>query len=342
MSLLHADSFDHYTTLTQKWSTASGASIGAFGRFGTNGYRQTGNSNRLKKSGLPNSATMIMGVAFRTSGAPDDAGGNVLYVMSLLDSTSEQVVLRLGTDLLLRLYRGNSATLLATSAVALSLNVYYLIEMKALISDGSGTCVVKVDGVERINFSGDTKATANAYANAVQVGHNSSFGGSSSYDWDDIVVMDTAGSYMNDFIGDKRIAALFPTAEGATIQWTPSTGTDNSALVDETTPNDDTDYNSDVTPGNKDTYVMQNLPTTAVNVSAVVVNLYARKDDAGTREIAAIARSGSTEEVGATHALSTSYQYFQHAFYMDPATSPLVAWTSTAVDAMECGEKVIT
>ena len=49
-------------------------------------------------------------------------------------------------------------------------------------------------------------------------------------------------------------ASILPSSEGAYLQWKPSTGTTHYTLVDESTCNGTTDYNSTNTVGNRDAY----------------------------------------------------------------------------------------
>src|SRR4051812_18425242 len=49
------------------------------------------------------------------------------------------------------------STLLATGTTLLGQSTWHWIEIKATIADAGGTAIVKVDGVEEINFTGDTK-----------------------------------------------------------------------------------------------------------------------------------------------------------------------------------------
>lgn len=49
-------------------------------------------------------------------------------------------------------------------------------------------------------------------------------------------------------------ASLLPSSDGAYVQWTPKTGTTHYTLVDESTCNGTTDYNSTNTVGNRDSY----------------------------------------------------------------------------------------
>ena len=74
----------------------------------------------------------------------------------------------------------------------------------------------------------------------------------------------------NDFLGDVRVDARYPTAEGANSAWTPLSGTDNALMVDDPGPpytpgggpDDDTTYNSTLTVGAVDTHVIQDAPVT--------------------------------------------------------------------------------
>lgn len=49
-------------------------------------------------------------------------------------------------------------------------------------------------------------------------------------------------------------SSIFPSSDGAYLSWTPSTGTTHYTLVDESTCNGATDYNSTNTVGNRDSY----------------------------------------------------------------------------------------
>jgi hypothetical protein len=63
---------------------------------------------------------------------------------------------------------------------------------------------------------------------------------------DDIYVCDGTGAKNNDFLGPSIVEGILPNAEGTTIQWTPATGTDNSAMVDDvgtSAPVDSVNYN---------------------------------------------------------------------------------------------------
>ena len=67
---------------------------------------------------------------------------------------------------------------------------------------------------------------------------------------------------------------------------------------------------------------------------------YARKDDAGTRQIQQMCLSSGTEEDSATITLGSNYQYYQDILETDPHTG--VAWTVAGFNAATFGVKEIT
>ena len=65
----------------------------------------------------------------------------------------------------------------------------------------------------------------------------------------------------------------------------------------------------------------------------------ARKDDAGSRSLRAVLKSGATTANGATRVLSTSYAVYDAWFEVDPATG--ASWTKAGVDAIEAGAEAV-
>ena len=90
---------------------------------------------------------------------------------------------------------------------------------------------------------------------------------------DDVYVTNTSTR-----LGESRVAVLYPSADTAHADWTPSTGTDHYALVDETTVNSDTDYVASGTVGDLDLYEVGDLPFTPESIHAVQVTTCARKE----------------------------------------------------------------
>ncbi len=106
-----------------------------------------------------------------------------------------------------------------------------------------------------------------------------------------------------------------------------------------TRPNGDVAYMSDLTANDKTDYAHQALSLTGT-IAGVVHVTYARKDDAGTRQIQQMCLSAGTEEDSATISLSTSYTYYQDILEKDPHTS--AAWTLSNLNAATFGWREIT
>ena len=73
---------------------------------------------------------------------------------------------------------------------------------------------------------------------------------------------------------------------------------------------------------------------------AVQVATIARKDDAGSRSLRAVLKSGGATASGATRVLSTSYAVYDDRFEVDPASG--AAWTKAGVDTLHAGVEVVT
>jgi hypothetical protein len=67
----------------------------------------------------------------------------------------------------------------------------------------------------------------------------------------------------------------------------------------------------------------------------VQVTTVARKDDAGSRSLRAVLKSGAIMANGSTRVLGTSYALYDDRFEVDPATGAV--WTKADVDALEAG-----
>lgn len=80
---------------------------------------------------------------------------------------------------------------------------------------------------------------------------------------------------------------LFPGANGNYTQWTPSTGTNHAALVDETPCNGNTDYNFTTTVGNRDSYTtdLSSVPNGSVITKIDIAPCVSRQVSGGTNPV---------------------------------------------------------
>lgn len=335
MALVMIDGLDHYTAAqatTKGWNIAFSSMVA--GRFGGQAGRCGGNTTQYRKtfSGGTTYATIIVGFAFRTSANPVGGwGSNNAFV---IQTSANAFVLTMNADASGHLViKNNGGTTIATGTTVLSANTWYFIEIKLFVNVGtpaSGTVEVQLNGVSEI------ASTAGNFGSTLP-DRFSGLGLNGNTDFDDIYAVDTTGSTNNTFLGDCRVATVMPTGAGAHTDFQPNGAASNYQCVDETTPNDDTDYVSDANPGDIDTYDFTAIDGGAT-VFGVQNNLYARKDDANTRQIASVVRQSSTDYVGATKTLSSSYLYYSQLYDQDPTSSN---WTAINVNADEFGVKEI-
>jgi hypothetical protein len=341
VSLRFLDSFDHYVTadLTEKWTTNSAAAISAgSGRRGTAALL-IASSTYVEKT-LDAQATWIVGCSYRCTGLP----AILRSLIAVLDAGSIQAQLMLAADGTLQVTRAGNALTDGASTFALAVGTTYYLEFKVTIANSiaANSCQVRVDGTVVLTVAAgqDTQVTANASGNQIRCGPGSSTSGASWY-YDDLYICDGTGGVNADFLGDCRVDCLFPNGDGANSAWTPSSGTTHSTLVDESAPNDDTDYLASSTASARETHTLGNLASmTLPLVRGVQHSLSMKKDDAGTRQAKSLLKSGATTQVGSTtHTLSTSYAFYTQMYDTDPNTG--AAWTTSAIDALEAGVEAV-
>lgn len=229
-------------------------------------------------------------------------------------------------------YQGTSTLLGSTVGANLSYRWSY-IEVKVKCHDTTGTVEVRVDGVTKLSLTGvDTKPGANAYYDRLQI--NLAY---QDYFIDDIYFLDTTGAVNNDFLGPQHIVGMFPNADTATVEWTPSTGTDHYALVDETVDNDDTDYVESADVGEIDLWEYPDLAG-ITTVNGIQIGTTAKLSDASAFNLITRVHSGSTDSDNAGVAATSSYVGYCRVLETDPDTASL--WTPSGVNAMQVGVKV--
>lgn len=342
MSLIFIDGFDHYTSseIGKKWDVVGSNSGFNPEIYSTSGRRGGGAlrgvfSVSVRKN-VPQGNSWVIGFAYNLSALP---GGNH-SIVTLRDPTTN-IHCQLGINAGGQLYIARNGTVLQTSTFTYSTNQWSYIEWKVTVADStsSNSCVVRVNGVSVLNLTAgsDIKNTSDPVG-SIEFSPSSQF--SSPGFIDDLYICNQSGSTNNDFLGDCRVDSVLPTADGTYADGTPSTGTAHYATVDEATPNT-TDYVALDTVGQKDSYNFPDLPTVvSPTVYGVQVNPYWLKDDAGSRTATTFVRSGTTDQDGASVALSTSAVYSPQVYETNPATS--TAWTQTTVNAAEFGVKVVS
>lgn len=233
--------------------------------------------------------------------------------------------------------RMNTVELDVTSGLGLLTDIWYFIECKFKIDNGSGTYEVHVDGLQVLVGSGvDTQNTVNNTINQVWLQSSST----QRNEWDDIYFLDVSGSDNTGILGDCRVETIFPDADGNETDFTPSAGANWENVDDGLVPDFDSTYNSSATATDRDLYGFAALTGDVGTVFGVEAMMYVRKEEAGFREVKVIARSNGTEISGPVTTLGTNFVYKQHVMENDPDGG--VDWNEASVNAAEFGIEIET
>lgn len=329
MAQLQIEGFDTYGTgnYIGKW-LSQGGTIGAWGREFTNGLRHTTES--WMQFAVANKKTLIVGIAIKVDSV------KAWNLFEFRDSTAVQ--LGLYTDSSNQILIKTHTTVLSSTGYAIPTDEWIYLEFKGTIGNADGAYELKINGVSIVSDSGiDTQRTGNAYATSVLFRFSGI--GSSFHYLDDIYIFDDVGSFQNDFVGDVHVETLLPSADGYLNQWIPFPGgVDNYENVDEADPDDDTTFVATSGVGYIDSYEFADLVTLSGSIYGLAVNIWAKKDDAGSRTLNAIVRPTTTTYSGsAPISISDTYGYSTFHFETNPETAGY--WTIAQINAGEFGIK---
>lgn len=338
MALLFIDGFDYYTSIMDRWTTtinSGGVPAAGSARSGAQGL-SVPNLNRAQSRTLPSSyATLVAGTAFKFAGT---SGVGPWTVIGFAEGSGNHVFL--GWDFALNklgVYR--DGTLIGSlGPTVLNIGVWYYLEFRATIHDTTGSAEVRINGTTELTHTNvDTRSGGTGVINTVWIGPGASGGGCH---YDDFYVLDTTGGSPNDtFLGDVTVETLYPNANGNSSQFDGSDGNqvDNYLLVDEATPNDDTDYVESPDFGDKDTYGYSDLATTSGTIYAVQPVPRFRKTAAGSVSAVSVARLSATEVDSSAKIVLDNYIYSPDIRPTKPGGG---VWTIADVNNTEFGLKV--
>jgi hypothetical protein len=315
--------------VTQAWIGSSFWGVTASGtRFG---YGQAGTSSANSvigpKCAFTASSQVFVGIAVKV-------GTSVPGFSFMADSgATEHVRVSCAADGSVAVTRAGTALAGGTLPAGTLVTGWNYIEATAVISDTVGLVKIRVNGsaTDALSISGlDTRnAGTSTNIDAIAIAGNAV----TSTQYDDMYVCNSLGSINNTFLGDVRVYSLAPTGAGNYTQFVPSTGA-NWAAVDEQ-PYSATDYVGSPTSGNRDSYVLTDLPATVGTVFGTREELVAAKSDAGAASIKQSLRIASTDYDGSALTLGTTYVGFITVRETNPNTA--AAWTPAGVNGAEIG-----
>lgn len=345
MAVLDYDGMDYYTTIGDQWDSVSGATINtSSGRRGGGCVIMTSSQAAAGRNVSPTTTDECI-VGFAANYSSTSASDNCVWFAIREGSTNHVTLGYVAATGKVSVCLGGTpgsqtlGTNIGTSTTTFPSGSYTHFVLKVKIHDTAGTVDLWMNGNLEISLTG--VATRNGgtgvYDNIRWSRGSNAFNQLNNLKIDDIYCLDTSGSApWNASLGDVMCLAHYPTAEGNTIDWDPSTGSDNSALVDETSPNDDTDYNSSSALNDKDTFTTQDLSASG-QIFAVQVHVRAKKTATGTGKVATVVRHSGTDYVGTDKTPTTSYTYSTQIYSTNPGTS--AQWLEADFNAAEFGYK---
>lgn len=139
-----------------------------------------------------------------------------------------------------------------------------------------------------------------------------------------LVVWDKSGTYNNDFMGTVNVVGCPVASDESNTGWTPSTGADIYALLDESTPND-ADYASAAAAAASVEMSLGDVPADSTSVRGVITVVRAMKTDGGDANLQVSLKSVAAYDAGVDHAITPTATYWWDVSEEDPNTvSP---WT---------------
>jgi hypothetical protein len=285
-------------------------------------------------------STVIIGLRFELGALPASEGGHICELLSTVGVNIGAMVLTTAGALKYVLGAKGQNASVVTANTGLVVGQEVFLEMKVKLSTGStiGTVAFWRNGIADGSGTGKTiNASTPLVVQRITLGAGSEGGAF------------TGGRIpLNSVIGDVYVksggspygdvtvswwAANTDSTETGEDGWTPSSGTDHAALIDEAPADGDTTYISAGSSTPLDRFAMATV-STGVTYKAVQQLGYAKKlaAGAGSYRFSNILSTDST--VSATHGITTSYEYDAAIWEVNPAGNP---WTRTGINDTRWG-----
>lgn len=348
MALLFCDGFDHYEDGGEfvKWDQViAGTEVHMYPTSGRGGLgcmrlEAHGRLDKILTEVDPSSNTFIFGAALDKTATGYQSYDASYSVIKLVKGLTTMIHVHVRDELYVQVKRGDG-TLLATSSVCLIKGKFVYFELKVVFDAVAGSVEVRADGTtvaleENIDTVGTTGYT---YVDTLQLGPGYIVTGNPCL-FDDLVIMDGSGTKNNDFLGDVLVRPLYPVSDGSASDFTPSTGTDHFALVDDPQVIDTSTNLESVVVGDTELFNMSTFESPQ-NIFAVQITVAAQNILAGGFiEITPVLKSGTTpaETLGVAKSVPAYLSGGCSVFEEEPVDG--VDWTEAEVNAMECGVRL--
>jgi len=310
------------------------------GRYGS-GYScqfpTLGSIARVARGSLAAEAsTVTVGFAFYLDATAPFANTNIFHFYAA--DTTIQFTVRIDADRSLKICNGSGTTaLIQTAADACPASSWTYVEFTVVISDTVGTAQIWINGTSAASGTSlDTRgSTGGSNVHLFEFGSNIAGSSRPLFRFDDMYIRDDSTRY-----GPCRWDYFPPTADTADADGTPSTGSTDFGVLDDT-PWASSDYLSLSTVGDLvilDHGIFTENPTT---VHAVQLVAGVAKMEAGDRTFRGVLKQSGTVYNGSTTGFgSGSSRTVWWTWETNPATS--TAWTMATVNSVDFGMEIVT
>lgn len=321
------DGFEDGTV--RRWDTMSGGSVySTFRKYGEYCAELSGNADYCIKQ-FTTQTEVYGSLWWRSWANPLNTFGH--NVVSLYDGTTKVAHFKVLNTAVLTHKTSLSATWYSSAYTApIAEWIHFQFYLKI---GSSGVLQAKVNNVTVINETYDL--SAHSGIDKIQIGQIDA-----SVTWGygacaiDNVIIGTGG-----WPGDLQIGRLPVDGDGTTSQWTPSTGSDHYALLDETPVSSD-DFVSTNTVDQVDQWTVPDMGFGVNNIYGIAVVTNNQVEGSPTpQHMSHVVRTGGTDYIG------TSIEVPSDGAVMTVwATNPntAAAWTQSEVQGSEIGVKSLT
>ncbi len=287
------------------------------------GLRMTSGENSIAKY-FDNQETWIVGFWLKVDSWYPGSNRDLLRIR---DGQSDQVVIRIdGPDKTL-VVEANDVEVGNSSA--LNTGEWYFIELETTIdSTASGTYDLRINEVSEVNGTAVTSKSGNDYAQGIMF-----YNDSTTYVIDDIYIADGTNG-VNSPLGKCVISVHYPTDDAVTSDWSPSTGSDHFAVVNDTV-RDSTTYVS--TDTNTDEDMFKFTPNESQRMYGIQLSLEGASNGSEVKGLRGIVRFDGNDSVVEEIILAGANTPTSLVLISDYQVNTSDAWTLTAVNSSEFG-----
>lgn len=361
--LLHMDGFDSYensSDLLMEYTRAQMYINYGPGRWGTNALSPQNYAGGLEWTSNKNLTEIWAGMAL-LSGSTNNynlsffsIGPVIPFNLITSDPGSNNIEIDFTfnpTTCVWSVFRGieiysGSTQMIGSTMYPILQGIYHWIDLHYIMSPTSyGIVEIWVDGQQILNITGsNTTQFGSTTFNTVNFGGDLSNPCLQGY-IDDIYVLDTTGTYNNTRLGDTRIDATVPSADGSVNNGTPYQqgglpfSGPNYLMVNEPFWSNYNVVTLTNTVGQEELYYMTDLPDAPENIQAIRVLAVANASDSNSNVIAnTTVISGGVEADGNSTQLKTTYSHVSNIFETNPST--LLPWADFNIYGTQCGFKI--